>query len=159
MSSSISVWSLARKLTRRSAAEDDRFGMEQDFVFAELPDEFLDAELVEEDFLFDRLVALVGEADFEPGLRKASSRRRPASLANWKSMVEKMVKSGRKVIFVPVCFGFLVSPMTVSFCVVTPALERHVVDLPVAGNVRALNQSEMALTHFAPTPWRPPEYL
>ncbi len=47
-------------------------------------------------------------------------------------VIVKIVGSGRKVISVPVCFLFLRSPMTVSFCVVSPALERHVIDLAVA---------------------------
>ena len=48
----------------------DRLGMNDLLVLAQLPDEFLDAVLVEERFLFWRIVALVGERDFEAGIQE-----------------------------------------------------------------------------------------
>ena len=48
MSSSTSCWSLLRKLDPAPAFENNRFRVQELLVFAQLPDEFLDAELIED---------------------------------------------------------------------------------------------------------------
>ncbi len=77
-------------------------------------------------------------------------------MSNLNSVVMvKMVGSGLKVISVPVPLDL---PMTSSFCVVTPRANSMGYTLP-SRDTSTLNQSDSALTHLAPTPCKPPEYL
>ena len=50
--------------------ENDRLGMDDGFVFAELADEFFDAVFVEEGLLPRCITAFVGERNFEAGIEK-----------------------------------------------------------------------------------------
>ena len=89
-----------------------------------------------------------------PGLRNASSRRRLASNSNLKSLVVKKISgSGENAILVPVLF---VSPITFNLAVVFPR-ENSILWTLLSRRTSTSNHSETALTHFAPTPCRPPE--
>ena len=91
---------------------------------------------------------------FMPGFRKASSRSRLANNSNLKSLVVKKISgSGEKAIRVPVLF---VSPMTFNFAVVFP-LENSILCTFLSRRTSTSNHSDTALTHFAPTPCKPPE--
>ena len=52
------------------AFENNRFGMQELLVFAHLPDELLDAELIQVLLVLRRFRALVGEIDLQPGIEK-----------------------------------------------------------------------------------------
>ena len=86
-----------------------------------------------------------------PGLRNESSLILLANLSVWKTMVSvKIVASGKNVTFVPVgCSGIL--PTTSRGLTVLPLSNIMACNLP-SRRTSALNQSDKAFTHFAPTP-------
>lgn len=53
------------------AANDDRLGVNEGLVFAQLADEFLNAEFVNVGFLFDGVEAPVAQHDFKPGVQES----------------------------------------------------------------------------------------
>jgi len=102
-------------------------------------------------FVFDRSSAKVIST---PGFKNAKFAKPVCQQVELNSVV--MVKwSGRlERDERPVCLDL---PMIFRVSVFS-ALEGHVINIAVARN-STLNQSERALTHLAPTPWRPPEYF
>src|SRR4051794_39315896 len=61
---------LVAKLYRPLADEHNRLGMDQLFILAELPDEFLDPELVKILLLAYRIDTFVDEVNFEPRIEE-----------------------------------------------------------------------------------------
>ena len=89
-----------------------------------------------------------------PGTKNANSRMRRTKVSYLNSWVAtKISGSGWNVIFVPVR---LVFPMTL-ICWVTSPRENFIWWTSPSRLTSAVNLSERALTHFAPTPFNPPE--
>src|SRR5216117_4045222 len=133
--------------------------MQNLFVLAKLLYEFFDAVFVKKRLLLCRVGTLVCKCDFEAGIKKcqlAQPRSETFELKldrnckNGRIRQERDKRTGSLLVF------YLADDS--EFVGRFPFGESHVIDLP-SRDTSALNHSESAFVHFAPTPCKPPEYL
>ena len=129
---------------------------ERSLIAVDVLDECLDAALEAHLFALLDGMALVGEHDRTPELRKASSRSRCSSVAKSNSVMVKVCGLGRKVTSVPrLSCGSADDGERAS---ASPSRNSMKCSLPSRQMV-SLSQVDSALTTETPTPCSPPDTL
>ena len=112
-----------------------RLGMNDLFVLAELLYEFLDAMLVNEEFFFGRITALIGQCDFKTGIQErklAQPRREPLEFVLRRDREDRRI--GKKCDERAGRFFVLEFADDIQFLRGFSALESHVINLALARN-------------------------